>query len=313
MNENAHENGHKKKSPRVGYIGAGLMGHGAARNILEKGGYPLTVIVHRNREPIEDLVERGAFEAKSRAELAGRSDIVLLCLPSSDVIEQVVYGQDGLLQSLRPGMVVVDTTTSLPDFTRSVGEDLARIGVGMVDAPLGRSPKEAEEGRLGSYVGGEPETVERVIPIIECYSETIIRTGPLGSGMTGKIINTFISMANCAVIAEAVATAARVGLDFDVFYRIVSSSGANSSMFQQIMPWVLEGDTSRLKGHLRTAYKDISYFSKLADSVDATTFVGASVEQLFRHAVANGFGDSFTPVLSGIAARLNGDEIRPIK
>jgi 3-hydroxyisobutyrate dehydrogenase-like beta-hydroxyacid dehydrogenase len=162
-------------------------------------------------------------------------------------------------------------------------------------------------------VGGEPSVVDKVIPIIESYSENVIRTGPLGSGMTGKIINTFVSMANCAVIAEAVATGVRVGIDFEVFYQIVSSSGADSRMFQQMMPWVLKGDTSRLKGHLKTAYKDVTYYSKLADSVNATTFVGASVEQLFRHAVVSGHGDSYTPVLSGIAARINGDEIRPIE
>jgi 3-hydroxyisobutyrate dehydrogenase-like beta-hydroxyacid dehydrogenase len=79
------------------------------------------------------------------------------------------------------------------------------------------------------------------------------------------------------------------------------------------MPWVLEGDTTRLKGHLKTAYKDVTYYSKLADSVNATSFVGASVEQLFRHAVVSGYGDSYTPVLSGIAAQLNGDEVRRIK
>lgn len=299
--------------PRVGFIGAGLMGHGAARNILEKGGYSLVVCSHRNPEPIRDLVARGARQAGSKTELVGASDIVFLCLPSSDVVSTVVYGEDGLLACLRPGMIVVDTTTSLPEATRSIAIDLKKKGVSMVDAPLGRSPKEAEEGRLGSFVGGEPSVVDKVIPIIESYSENVIRTGPLGSGMTGKIINTFVSMANCAVIAEAVATGVRVGIDFEVFYQIVSSSGADSRMFQQMMPWVLKGDTSRLKGHLKTAYKDVTYYSKLADSVNATTFVGASVEQLFRHAVVSGHGDSYTPVLSGIAARINGDEIRPIE
>lgn len=142
--------------PRVGFIGAGLMGHGAARNTLEKGGYSLVVFSHRNPEPIRDLVARGARQAGSKTELVGVSDIVFLCLPSSDVVSTVVYGEDGLLACLRPGMIVVDTTTSLPEATHSIAIDLKKKGVSMVDAPLGRSPKEAEEGRLGSFVGGSP-------------------------------------------------------------------------------------------------------------------------------------------------------------
>lgn len=298
---------------RVGFIGAGLMGHGIAKNILEKGKYPLTVIANRNRAPIEDLIGRGAHEAKSLAEIAENSDIVFLCLPSSDAVKDVVYREDGLFENLRQGMIVVDTSTSLPDVTQSIAEEMAKIGVAFIDAPLGRSPKEAEEGRLGSYVGGEAEIVEKVIPIIDCYSEIIVKTGPVGSAMTGKIINTFIAMANCAVIAEAVATGARFGLDFDIFYQIVSSSGANSRMFQQIMPWVLNGDTSGLQGHLRTSLKDITYYSKLAESVNAASFVGAPITQLFRHANSKGFGGHYLPVLPGIVAALNGDEIRPIK
>ncbi len=308
-----HDGPRAGESPmRVGYVGAGLMGHGAARNILERGGFPLTVVAHRNRRPVDDLLRRGAREARTLGELVAGVDVVFLCLPSSEQVREVVYAADGLLANAREGLVVVDSTTSLPDVTRQVGADLAQRGAAMVDAPLGRSPKEAEEGRLGSFVGGEEAAVERVLPIIASYSENVIRTGPLGSAMTGKIINTFISMANCAVIAEAVATAERVGLDFDVLYRIVSASGANSSMFQQVMPWVLEGDTSRLKGHLKTAYKDVSYFSRLADDVDATNFVGAAVLQLFRHAVASGHGEQFTPVLCGIAAGLNGAAIRAL-
>ena len=299
--------------PRVGFIGAGLMGHGMAKNIIEKGNYPLTVIANRNRAPIEDLVGRGAHEATSLAKVAESSDVVFLCLPSSDAVKDVVYRKAGLIENLGPGMIVVDTSTSLPDVTQSIAEEMAKIGVAFIDAPLGRSPKEAEEGRLGSYVGGEAEIVDKVIPIIDCYSEVIVRTGPVGSAMTGKIINTFIAMANCAVIAEAVATAARFGLDFDIFYQIVSSSGANSRMFQQIMPWVLNGDTSGLQGHLRTSLKDITYYSKLAESVNAASFVGAPITQLFRHANSKGFGGYYLPVLPGIVAGLNGDEIRPIK
>ena len=128
--------------PRIGYVGVGLMGHGAAKNIVEKG-YPLTIMGHRNRAPVEDLVKRGAKEAKSAADAARASDILFLCLPSSVEVEATIYGPDGALEGAHAGLIVVDSTTSDPNSTRRIGADLERRGARMLDAPLGRSPKEA--------------------------------------------------------------------------------------------------------------------------------------------------------------------------
>src|ERR1700686_5060228 len=123
------------------------MGHGAAKNILDKA-YPLIVMGHRNRTPVEDLVGRGAREAKSPADVARQSDILFLCLPSSVEVEATVYGRDGLLDGGHAGLIVVDSTTADPSSTRRIAGDLEKMGVRMVDAPLGRTPKEAELGAL---------------------------------------------------------------------------------------------------------------------------------------------------------------------
>src|SRR6185437_9170076 len=112
---------------RVGYIGVGLMGHGAAKNILAKG-YPLTILGNRNRTPVEDLVRRGAREAASLAELAAASDVVFTCLPSTVEVERVVLGEGGLLAHCRPGMIHVDSTTADPDSTRRLGSLYAERG-----------------------------------------------------------------------------------------------------------------------------------------------------------------------------------------
>ena len=102
---------------RIGYIGVGLMGHGAAKNIVEKG-YPLTIMGHRNRAPVEDLVKRGAREGKSAAEIASASDILFLCLPSSVEVEATVYGAGGVLEGGHTGLIVVDSTTADPNTSR---------------------------------------------------------------------------------------------------------------------------------------------------------------------------------------------------
>ena len=261
---------------RIGFIGAGLMGHGAAKNIMEKGGYPLVTMAHRKRAPIDDLVRRGASEVTTPEQVAAQSDVVFLCLPGTETVRKVVHGEDGLVNALREGMIVVDTTTTFPDASIELAEGLGKRGVDFLDAPLGRSPKEAEEGRLGCYVGGRADAVAAVEPIIECFAENIVRTGPVGSAGTCKILNNFITLGNCAVIAEAVATAKHIGVDLETFYQVVSSSGANSRMFQQMMPWALAGDTSRLQGHLETAMKDVTYYNKLSHSAEVSSFLGST-------------------------------------
>src|SRR5277367_1415622 len=114
---------------RVGFIGVGLMGHGAAKNILESGQFPVTILGNRNRGPVDDLVERGAREAPSPADLAASCDVVFLCLPSSAEVETVVNGQNGVIGALRQGAVLVDTTTADPSATRRIGAELASRGV----------------------------------------------------------------------------------------------------------------------------------------------------------------------------------------
>jgi len=296
---------------RIGYIGVGLMGHGAAKNILSHG-YPLTIAGHRNRAPVDDLIARGAREAKTPADVARASDIVFLCLPSSVEVETTIYGEHGVLAGAAAGLIVIDSTTADPRATQRIGADLAQRGIRMADAPLGRTPKEAEEGKISTFIGGDPETVRVVRPIIECYADTIIEAGELGAGHTLKLINNFISIGTCAVIAEAVATAAKLGVDLRKLYDVVSAGGANSKMFQMVMPWVLEGDASHLKGPLRIAGKDMRFYTKLAESAPATAFIAQAVNQTYQLANIQGHGERFMPVLPGILAELNGCKIRDL-
>jgi 3-hydroxyisobutyrate dehydrogenase-like beta-hydroxyacid dehydrogenase len=128
------------------------MGHGMAKNLVEKG-FPLTVLGHRNRQPVEDLVGRGAKEATDVAALVSASDLVFLCVTGTPQVEDLVYRKAGILESVRSGQIVVDTSTSQPGSTLRIAEDLKAKGVRMVDAPLTRTPVEAEQGRLNTMVG----------------------------------------------------------------------------------------------------------------------------------------------------------------
>jgi 3-hydroxyisobutyrate dehydrogenase-like beta-hydroxyacid dehydrogenase len=297
--------------PKVGYIGVGLMGHGAAKHIL-LNGHALTILGHRNRAPVDDLLARGAEEAATPAEVAKRSDVVFLCLPSAIEVEATVLGPSGVLAGLASGSVLVDSTSSDPAVTRRLGAILAERGIAMVDAPVGRTPREAEEGRLSTFLGGDPDAVARVRPIIACYADTIIDAGPLGAGHTLKLVNNFISIGTSAVISEAIATASRLGVDLRTLYEVVSAGGANSAMFQMMMPWVLEGDDSRLKGPIRIAAKDMRTYCRMAEGAPAASFVAQACSQMWQMALAQGHGERFMPVLPEIVARLSAGHVRDL-
>ena len=152
--------------PRVGFIGLGMMGHGMAANLLRKG-FPLAVKVNRDRSRIADLLAGGARECRTNAEAGHDADFVILCVAGSPQVEDIVFGSDGLIGAARPGLTVIDTTTAEPGSTARIRKAFAAKGTNYVDAPLARTPKEAEEGRLNAMVGADDATFERVKPVLQ--------------------------------------------------------------------------------------------------------------------------------------------------
>ena len=143
-------------------------------------------------------------------------------------------------------------------------------------------------------------------------ADTIVEVGALGMGHTMKLINNFISIGNCAVIAEATATAAKLGVDMRKFCEVIQAGGANSRMFQMVMPWLLEGDDSHLKGPLRIAGKDMRFYTRLAEQAPAAAFIAQAVNQTLHLCNVRGHGDRFLPVLPGLLADLNGAKIHDL-
>lgn len=294
----------------IGFIGVGLMGHGAARNILERGGFPLTILGHRNREPVDDLVKRGAREVKTPKEVAAVSEVVIVCLPSSFEVEATVYGENGLLAALKPGSVLIDATTADPAVSRKIGADLAARRVQMLDAALGRSPREAEAGKLSTYVGGDAALLERMLPILSTYADTIVHCGPLGAGTTCKLVNNSITIGMATLFAEGFATAAKVGVDLNALADVLSAGGADGRMWKMMEPWIRSGDDSGLRGPVRIAAKDVRTYARMAENAGVATFVAQAVNQTLRLVLNHGHAESYLPVLPGILAKLNATKIR---
>jgi 3-hydroxyisobutyrate dehydrogenase-like beta-hydroxyacid dehydrogenase len=295
----------------IGFIGIGMMGHGMAKNLLAKG-YALTFKANRNRANLEDLLALGAKEAKTNAECARAADVVFICVTGSPQVEEIVYGKDGVLEAARPGLRVVDTSTAEPSSTARIRADLAARGAKLVDAPLARTPKEAEEGRLNTMVGADADDFHSLEPVLRAFCENIFHVGPPGSGHTLKLVNNMLAMSVACATAEAIAVAAKAGIDLGKAYDVISAGGVNSGVFQMMTAKPLkDGDLSSFKFGIANAHKDLGYYSRMAAGLPLASPVGAATHQSLVRACAMGYGDKLVTSLLEVQEKLAGVKIIP--
>lgn len=291
----------------IGFIGLGYMGHGMAKNILAKG-FTLSVLAHRNRSPIDDLVVRGATEAATPAALAETADIVFLCLPGSPQVESIV-GQ--LADSLKPGAIIVDCSTSDPVSTSKLAQMLTTKGLHLSDAPLGGTPVQAEEGTLSAMVGAEDEVFERLKPVIDAWATTVVHIGKPGDGHRMKLLNNFLSLGYAALYSEALALGEKVGITVETFDSVIRGSRMDCGFYQTFMGYALEGNRDSHKFTLTNALKDLTYLESMADAAGIANPVGNAAKNSFAMACASGGNgpEDYVPHLADFVAIRNG--IRP--
>lgn len=293
---------------KIGFIGAGLMGHGMAKNLIAKG-FPLTLVGNKNREPIDHLVSLGAKEVATPADVARASDIVFLCLPNSDIVAKVVLGPDGIVEGGKKGLILADATTAKPGETKRIGAILKDKGISMMDTPLTMTPTEAENGTLNVLVGGEAEDLERTRQALEAFAKNIFHVGPLGAAHSLKLINNFMSMSMVALFAEAVTTARKADVSLEGLHEVISAGALNNGLFQKIMAWPLEEDASGIQFAIKNALKDVTYYNGVAADNGSSALIGSTVQQIYALACAQGESETHVPKLMDIVSQLNGVEL----
>ena len=291
--------------PTIGFIGVGLMGHGMASNIL-KAGYPLVVMGHRNRKPVDDLVSKGAREAATPAEMAEMASIIHLCVTGSQQVEQLVFGSDGLHDAVGPDHTIIDTSTSAPPSTKRIARALDQRGCRFADAPLSRTPKEAAEGTLDAMVGCDDETFAIIEPVLQTWSGVVVRTGEVGTGHTMKLLNNFIAMGYGALYSEALALGAKAGLEPKVFHEVISAGRMRNGFYDTFMRYVIERDPNAHAFAIENAAKDMRYLAQLANEVEAVNPIGAAVRNTYLTATTAGRGSDYLPTISDFVAEQNG-------
>lgn len=285
----------------IGFIGVGLMGQGMAGSILAKG-FPLTVMGHRNRKPVEELKAAGAIEAATPKELAGKASIIFLCVTGSTQVEQVVNGPDGIAAGAKPGTVIVDCSTSDPVSTVRLAEQLAAIGLHLCDAPLGGTPAQAKLGQLSTMIGADRAVFERIRPVCEAWAQKVVHLGPVGDGHKMKLLNNFLSMGYGAIYAEALTLAQKIGITPQTFNSVISGSRMDCGFYQTFMKYVLERDRDAHKFTLVNALKDVRYLESVANAAGIPNPIGGAVKNVYAAAVAGGRGEDYVPMLSDFVA-----------
>ena len=291
----------------IGFVGVGLMGHGMAKNLVEKG-WKVTILGHRNRAPVEDLVGRGATEAKDVAALVAASEVVILCVTGTPEVEDLVNRPGGVLASVRKGQIVVDTSTSQPNSTLKLVEAFKAKGVRYVDAPLTRTPVEAEQGRLNTLVGADAATFAELEPVFKGYCENVFHMGEPGAGHVIKLINNFVAIGTVALASEALVACAKMGVDPKNLVKLMSVGAINSGILQMVAGGASEGDFTRMKFGLRNAAKDVRYYNQAMTEIQLAGVMGPAVNQSLAQAMSLGFDgpDKLLASLVEAQAKLNG-------
>ena len=281
---------------RVGFIGLGAMGVGMASNV-RKAGYPLSIMGHRRREPVERLLAMGATEVQTPAELRSQCDVVILCVTTSDAVEEIVTGKDGLMAGGDNPFLLIDCGTSRPDSTLKLGNTLADAGCSMMDVPLGKSAEAAEQGTLNMMAGGSDADFQRARPLHETMSENLFHVGGLGIGHRIKLINNGYSMAVACLAAEAMATARAGGVDLSLVRDVMAAGPNRSDFFDWMMAAAVDGDESKLSFALKNGHKDMGYFMAMAEEVGVNASLPEAALNRLSAVVDAGHGEDYVPSL----------------
>ncbi|MFI5913280.1 NAD(P)-dependent oxidoreductase [Dactylosporangium sp. NPDC051541] len=286
---------------RIGFAGLGNMGGRMCAAIVRGGREVLGYDVRP-----ELVTAAGATPAGSAGELSDGSDIVLLSLPDSHVVEAVVLGDDGLLAHARPGQIIVDLSTAAPDSTTRIHRLLGERGAAYLDAGISGGAAAAERAALTMMVGGDPAVLERARPVLELFAADIFHCGPSGAGHTVKLLNNFLNAIALSATAEVMVAGKKAGLDLEVLLAVLNaSSGVNFATLNRF-PKIIHGDY--LRGGLTNTLmlKDVNLYVELAARLGVASLNAAGPVASFGLARALGYADRISNTVVDAIGDLSG-------
>ncbi len=288
---------------RIGFIGIGLMGSQISRRILQ-AGYPLTVW-NRSKEKAEPLFSAGAKWGESPKAVAAACDVVITMVTDSAASEEVICGNNGVLEGAHGGMILVDMGSIAPEMSRSIAQRARAKGVPMLDAPVTGNPRVASEGKLGIMVGGPKDIFDSCLPIFEKMGVKIIHVGENGKGTTLKLINNLIMGVAIEAVAEALVLAAKAGIEPQKVMEITSVGGARTGAMETRGPRMMKHDFTPAFS-ASNLHKDLSSALKLAEEVGASLPATSIAREILRAAKSQGKGDLDSSVVVTVLEAMAG-------
>ena len=277
----------------IGFIGLGLMGRAMASRLLA-AGHPVTVLGHKDRSGIEEVAAKGAVEALDAASLTASVDIVMLCMGTSAQVEARIFGEAGVLAGAKPNQIVIDFGTSLPASTLKIGVALAEKGAIYLDAPLGRTPAHAYDGKLNIMCAGDEDAYTCVKPVLDVLGENVFHLGKLGNGHTIKLINNYFAMTTAISMAEAFALADEAKIARQSLYEVMAAGPNHSGMMQFVRNYATEGQID-LAFSAQNAAKDVGYYRQMAQDLGLNSRMSGAANATLAEIVESGAGGLMVP------------------
>ena len=285
----------------VGFIGVGNMGNPMAGNVL-KNGFAMTVY-DKNPQAMENLVQGGARAAASVAEVAERSEMVLTCLPASPDVEALYLEPGGLIELAKPGTILVDLSSVLPSTPRKLEPRAKQRGVHYLEAPVSDGVSGGRAATFAIMVGGDPQILERVRPVLQSIGPNIFSVGPVGAGNTVKAINNMMSCVNSLAMMEGLALGAKAGLDPMIIYEVVKASSGGSKALERI-PKAIVPRNFEPGFKVQLMNKDLDTFNTIARELHVPVSFSNVAQRYEQAALAAGLGDHDTSVVMTIIEQL---------
>ena len=290
----------------VGFIGVGNMGNPMASNVL-KAGFPMTVY-DRNPQAMENLLQAGARRATSASEVVEGSELVLTSLPASPDVEAVYLEPGGLVESAKPGAILIDLSSVLPSTPRKIEPRARARGVHFLEAPVSGGVTGARAATLTIMVGGDPEVLTRAQPVLRAIGPNIFHVGPVGAGNTVKAINNMMACVNALAMMEGVALGVKAGLDPMTIYEVVKASSGGSKALDRI-PNALIPRKFEPGFKVQLMNKDLETFTTIAKELHVPVSFANVAQQFQQAAMAAGLADHDTSAVVTIIERLAAVEV----
>lgn len=272
---------------KIGFIGIGQMGFPMANRIID-AGYELSLFDIR-KEITQPLLDKGAKFSESPKKMAITCDIILSSLPGPKEVEEIVYGNEGLIYGWKSGDIYIDMSTNSPTTIRRIAESAIQKGVSVLDAPVSGGVTGAKRGTLSIMVGGDPNVLEKVRKILEVLGSKIFHVGDVGCGNVAKLINNMIALCCNAACAEGFVLGVKAGISPEILYEVLISGTANNWNLQQYPNTVFK-ENFEPGFRIELAHKDIQLALSLGTEYRVPTPLSVITQQGLLEAMACGLG-----------------------